>query len=75
MGLMIGLELVKDQELKTPAPRETEKIRELALSKGVLLGHGGVKGNTIRIQPPLVITDDQLDKTVQVIDESLKQIH
>lgn len=74
LGLMVGVELVKDQKLKTPAPNEATKIRELALSKGVLLGHGGVKGNTVRIQPPLVITEEQLDKTVQVVDECLKEI-
>jgi len=74
LGLMVGVELVKDRKLKTPAPNEAAKIRELALSKGVLLGHGGVKGNTVRIQPPLVITEEQLDKTVQVVDECLKEI-
>ncbi|MGB9022962.1 MAG: aspartate aminotransferase family protein, partial [Candidatus Bathyarchaeia archaeon] len=74
LGLMVGVELVKDQKLKTPALNEAAKIRELALSKGVLLGHGGVKGNTVRIQPPLVITEEQLDKTVQVVDECLKEI-
>lgn len=74
LGLMLGVELVKDQRLKTPAPNEAAKVRELALRKGVLLGHGGVKGCTVRIQPPLVITEEQLDTTVEVIDECLKEI-
>ncbi len=74
LGLMLGIELVKDQKLKTPAPNEAAKVRELALSKGVLLGHGGVKGCTVRIQPPLVITKEQLDTTVEVIDECLREI-
>ncbi len=73
LGLMVGVELVKDQKLKTPAPSEATKIRELALNKGLLLGHGGVKGNTVRIQPPLVITEEQLEKTVQVFDECLRE--
>jgi acetylornithine/succinyldiaminopimelate/putrescine aminotransferase len=47
----------------------------LALNKGLLLGHGGVKGNTVRIQPPLVITEEQLEKTVQVFDECLRETH
>ena len=75
LGLMVGVELVKDQKLKTPAASEATKIRELALNKGLLLGHGGVKGNTVRIQPPLVITDEQLEKTVQVFDECLRETH
>ncbi|WP_455363420.1 aspartate aminotransferase family protein [[Eubacterium] cellulosolvens] len=74
LGLMLGVELVKDQRLKTAAPNEAAKVRELALRKGVLLGHGGVKGCTVRIQPPLVITEEQLDTTVEVIDECLKEI-
>jgi len=74
LGLMLGLELVKDRKLKTPAPTEAAKVRELALRKGVLVGHGGVKGCTVRIQPPLVITDEQLDRTVDVIDECLREI-
>jgi len=74
LGLMLGIELVRDQKLKTPAPSEAEKVRELALSKGVLLGHGGVKGCTVRVQPPLVITEQQLDTTVEVIDECLRKI-
>jgi 4-aminobutyrate aminotransferase/(S)-3-amino-2-methylpropionate transaminase len=75
LGLMVGVELVKDQKMKTPAQNEATKIRELALSKGVLLGHGGVKGNTIRIQPPLVITEEQLENVVQVFDECLRDTH
>ena len=74
LGLMLGIELVRDQKLKTPAPSEAEKVRELALGKGVLLGHGGVKGCTVRVQPPLVITEQQLDTTVEVIDECLRKI-
>jgi len=74
LGLMVGVELVKDRKLKTPASREAAKVRELALGKGVLLGHGGVKGNTLRIQPPLVISEEQLDRTVQVFDTCLKEI-
>jgi 4-aminobutyrate aminotransferase len=74
LGLMVGVELVRDQKLKTPAPSEATKIREVALGKGVLLGHGGVKGNIIRIQPPLVITEEQLEEIVQVFDECLREI-
>lgn len=74
LGLMLGIELVRDQKLKTPAPSQAEKVRELALGKGVLLGHGGVKACTVRVQPPLVITEQQLDRTVEVIDECLREI-
>src|SRR5208337_1510027 len=41
-GLMIGIELVKDQRTKTPASQEAGKIRDICREKGVLIGHGGV---------------------------------
>jgi 4-aminobutyrate aminotransferase len=71
-GLMIGIELVKDRNAKTPAPEETVRARDVCREKGVLVGHGGVKGNILRIQPPLVITREQLDTVVEVVDQSLK---
>jgi 4-aminobutyrate aminotransferase/(S)-3-amino-2-methylpropionate transaminase len=73
-GLMIGLELVKDLKTKEPAPSETAKIRDLCRQKGVLVGHGGVMGNVLRIQPPLVISQDQLDTAIQAIDRSFDEV-
>jgi len=73
-GLIIGVELVKDQKTRTPAAEEAVKIRDQCREKGVLLGHGGVKGNVIRIQPPLVIDKQQMDKILQTLEESLKAV-
>jgi 4-aminobutyrate aminotransferase len=73
-GLMIGLELVKNRESKDPAPSETAKIRALCRDKGVLIGSGGVLGNVLRIQPPLVISQSQLDIAIDAVDQSLKEV-
>ncbi|HKM50941.1 MAG TPA: aspartate aminotransferase family protein [Candidatus Bathyarchaeia archaeon] len=73
-GLMIGVELVKDQRTKTPASQEASKIRDICREKGVLIGHGGVKSNVIRIQPPLVISREQIDTVIDVLDQSLKAV-
>jgi 4-aminobutyrate aminotransferase/(S)-3-amino-2-methylpropionate transaminase len=73
-GLMIGIELVKDRERKIPAAQEAARVRDLCREKSVLIGHGGVKGNVLRIQPPLVISQDQLDHVVETVDESLAEI-
>jgi hypothetical protein len=51
LGLMIGVELVKDQKL-IPATTEAEAIRDALLRNGVLVGVGGIYGNVIRFQPP-----------------------
>jgi 4-aminobutyrate aminotransferase-like enzyme len=73
-GLMIGLELVKNRESKDPASNETAKVRALCRDKGVLIGSGGVLGNVLRIQPPLVISQSQLDIAIDAVDQSLKEV-
>jgi 4-aminobutyrate aminotransferase / (S)-3-amino-2-methylpropionate transaminase / 5-aminovalerate transaminase len=72
-GLMIGVELIKDKA-KTPAAEEANKIREGCFRKGLLIGLGGIYGNVLRIQPPLIITEDQLDASVDIIEKSLAEL-
>ncbi len=72
-GLMIGVELVKDDK-KTPAADEAKKVRALCLEKGVLVGVGGVLANVVRLQPPLVITSDQLKHAADVLEKALTEV-
>ena len=69
-GLMIGIELIKDKN-KTPAPEETRQIRKLCREAGVLIGLGGVLGNVLRLQPPLVLTAEETQKVLDVLEKSL----
>ncbi|MEM4304115.1 MAG: aspartate aminotransferase family protein [Candidatus Caldarchaeum sp.] len=71
-GLMIGIELVRDREKKTPAVEETRRIRDMCRERGLLLGSGGVKESVLRIQPPLVITDEQIEKALDILESSVK---
>lgn len=73
-GLMIGVELVKDQTKKTPAPDETRKIRDICREKGLLIGSGGVKGCVLRIQPPLVITKEQIDSALNILELAIREV-
>ena len=73
LGLMIGVELVKDEKL-TPATAEAEAIRDGLLSQGVLVGVGGVYGNVIRFQPPLIITRPQIDRAVDAFAAVLAEV-
>jgi len=73
-GLMIGIELVKDRVKKTPAAEETRKIRDICREKGLLIGSGGVKGCVLRIQPPLIIEKEQIDKALGVLEAAIKEI-
>jgi 4-aminobutyrate aminotransferase / (S)-3-amino-2-methylpropionate transaminase / 5-aminovalerate transaminase len=71
LGLMIGVELIKDQTTKEPAAREAAMVRRLAREAGVLIGVGGQGGNVVRVQPPLVISDAALDCALDVVDDAL----
>jgi 4-aminobutyrate aminotransferase/(S)-3-amino-2-methylpropionate transaminase len=72
-GLMIGIELVRDQH-KTPANTEGNKVRELCLENGLLVGLGGVFGNVVRIQPPAVITQTQMEQMLKILDQALQKV-
>jgi len=73
LGLMIGVELVKDRNKKTPAVKEALKIREKMREKGFLIGAGGAYGCTLRIEPPLLITQEQIDKALEAFDDVFKE--
>jgi 4-aminobutyrate aminotransferase / (S)-3-amino-2-methylpropionate transaminase / 5-aminovalerate transaminase len=72
-GLMIGIEFVSDEK-KTPAPAVTGQVKTYCREHGVLLGSGGVFGNVIRFQPPLVISEEQIERAAQTIDAALTAI-
>jgi alanine-glyoxylate transaminase/(R)-3-amino-2-methylpropionate-pyruvate transaminase len=71
LGLMLGVELVRDRQTKEPAKEETAQVVELARERNLLLGKGGLYGNTLRIKPPLCITTDDADYIVSCLDEAL----
>jgi len=58
LGLMLGVEMVRDCKTKEPANKECAEVVELAKQRGLLIGKGGLFGNTLRIKPPMCITID-----------------
>jgi 4-aminobutyrate aminotransferase len=69
-GLMIGVEIVKDQKTKEYGAELRDKIVELAFERGILfLGCGP---STVRIAPPLVVTKDEADAAVDALEESIE---
>lgn len=70
-GLMIGVELVKDRVTKEPAAAEAARVRAICREAGVLIGVGGQFGNVLRLQPPLVITREQLGHAIQTLAQAL----
>jgi 4-aminobutyrate aminotransferase len=71
LGMMCGFELVKDAR-KTPAVEETKEVVEYALKHGVILQPpGGRFANVLKMSPPLVITEQQLDFGLRIVDDAL----
>jgi 4-aminobutyrate aminotransferase len=73
LGLMIGIELVQDQETKERAPGLRDKLEFMAFERGVLVLGAGP--NTIRLCPPLVLTRDQADFAVDTLEGCLETLH
>jgi len=71
VGLMLGVELVRDRESKQPAVQETAEVLESARDRGLLLGKGGLFGNVIRIKPPMCLTIDDAEFIADCLDEVL----
>ena len=76
-GLFIGIELVKDRKTRERADMEALEVSQQCLKKGVLLGLSellGSVGNVIKLKPPLVIGDDELERGLSVLEESLREV-
>ena len=68
-GLMIGVEIVKDKQTKEYGGAERDRIVEAAFERGILfLGCGP---STVRIAPPLIVTKDEADVAIDVLDECI----
>ncbi len=73
-GAMLGLELVKDRKSKEPAADEAKKLTQICFDKGLVILSCGKYGNVIRTLMPLVITDDQLERGLQILEEGLAEL-
>lgn len=71
VGAMIGIELVKDRQTKEPAKELTNKVVNYCLEQGVMLISAGIFSNVIRLLIPLVVTDEQLDRGLTVLEKSI----
>jgi alanine-glyoxylate transaminase / (R)-3-amino-2-methylpropionate-pyruvate transaminase len=74
MGLMQAIELVEDKKTKEPSPAKTSALMEAAKKHGLLLGKGGLYGNTIRIAPPLLIGKDEMAEGLRRFDKAMAEV-
>jgi 4-aminobutyrate aminotransferase/(S)-3-amino-2-methylpropionate transaminase len=71
LGGMIGLELVKDQDSREPDAALTSALIQECAQRGLLIENAGTYGNVIRFLAPLVMTDEQLEAGLGIMEQSL----
>jgi 4-aminobutyrate aminotransferase len=72
LGLMLGIEIVRDQATKEKATELRDRIVDLGFHKGILILGAGQ--NSIRLAPPLVITADQADFALDTLEECIREV-
>lgn len=72
LGLMIGVEMVRDRETKERAPELRDRMETLAFEHGLLILGAG--SNTLRLCPPLVINRDQADFAIDTLEQCLQSL-
>jgi alanine-glyoxylate transaminase/(R)-3-amino-2-methylpropionate-pyruvate transaminase len=74
LGLMLGIELVKDRAGKAPAKEECMRVFERCRELGLLIGKGGLHGNVLRIKPPMCLTAADADFMLEVLDAAFRGV-
>ena len=73
MGLMQGMELVKDRATKEPDPQGANRLMEATRRRGLLIGKGGLYGNSLRIAPPMIVSKGQVEDALRLLAEALQE--
>ena len=74
LGLIQGLELVKDRQSKEPASREAAKVVYRAFELGLLIFYVGMFSNVLEITPPLMVTEADINEGVAILDQALSEV-
>lgn len=74
LGAMQALELVQSLDKREPAAEETKQVTQYCYEHGLITISAGSYGNVIRLLMPLVITDDQMDEGLHVLEGALKAV-
>ena len=74
MGLMQACELVTDRDTKEPDATTVKKLFEATRELGLLIGKGGLYGNTLRISPAMTITEAELHQGADIIEKAFEQV-
>ncbi|MDU0201885.1 (R)-1-hydroxy-2-aminoethylphosphonate ammonia-lyase [Paenibacillus sp. MAH-36] len=72
IGLLVAVELVTDRVSKEPAVQEAERVMYSCLGRG--LNFKVSKGNVLTLSPPLIITEDQLNEALDILEKSIAEL-
>jgi 4-aminobutyrate aminotransferase len=72
LGLMVGLEIVRDRATRAPAPEERHALIVETFERGLLILPCGA--STLRLSPPLVCTEKDADKAIAILDAALTAV-
>jgi 4-aminobutyrate aminotransferase len=74
LGLMLGVENVRDRGTKEPADRESAKIVYRAYELGLMVFYGGIYSNVLEITPPLTLTEAEVEEGVAILDQAIGDV-
>lgn len=72
---MQALEVVESEETRTPAAEDTKKITQYCYEHGVITISAGSYGNVIRLLMPLVISDEQMEEALDVLEAGIQSAY
>jgi 4-aminobutyrate aminotransferase/(S)-3-amino-2-methylpropionate transaminase len=74
LGAMQAMELVRSKTTREPADEETKQVAQFCYEHGLVLITAGTYGNVIRLLMPLVVTDEQMDEAMDVLESALAHV-
>lgn len=74
LGAMVAVEFVKDPQAKTPDKEAVTAIIDSCFRRGLLVIRAGLLGNVIRLLPPLVMTDEQIEQAMEIFAEAVTEV-
>ena len=72
---MQAIELVRSADTREPAPEETKEITRYCYEHGLITITAGSYSNVVRVLVPLVVTDQQLDEGMDVLESALQMVY